>query len=123
MAPSIFAFLSLLTMIVSATAQEGVEPPNVKRCMPKAVKHGSLPKHLTVGPQKGEKATGYSPLISFQVLESGNVADAHVKRSSGFADIDTYALEWIQGTKYNARSGCGVIETEASVSIHWTPGK
>jgi TonB family protein len=57
------------------------------------------------------------------VLESGEVANARVKRSSSFAHVDRYALEWIKGMKYNARAGCGVIEIETSVSIQWTGGE
>ena len=116
--------LALLS-IAAVIAQDGGEPRrnhDVKRCTPKVVKHAPIPKHLTVGAQKGERATGYSPLISFQILESGEVTSARVRRSSGFAKVDKYALEWIRRTKYNARSGCGVLDSEASVSIHWTSG-
>ena len=79
----------------------------------------SPPKQTPIRIRKGEKSTGLSPVIAFQILESGGVAHAYVKRSSGIADIDTLALNWIRGTKYKAHSGCGVIETEADVSIHW----
>lgn len=122
---SIVVWLSLLTIAVAATAQGGPqsEPKyEIKRCTPKVEKQRPLPKNLTITPRKGEKATGYSPVISFQILESGKVDNADVKRSSGFAGVDRYALEWMQSTKYNARSGCGVIETDATVSIHWTSG-
>jgi TonB family protein len=89
-----------------------------KRCTPKIEKQPPLPKNLAVRTRKDEKGTGYPPLISFQILESGRVAHARVKRTSGFAEIDRYALEWIRATKYNTRSGCGVIATEADVLIH-----
>jgi len=40
-----------------------------------------------------------------------------LKRSSGVADIDEDALNWIQSTRYNPRPGCGVIESQASVTV------
>jgi len=75
----------------------------------------SKAKPITV--HKGDKSTGYSPLIAFEILESGEVANAHVRRSSGFADIDTYALNWVRTIRYSSRPGCGTIETEAAVSV------
>lgn len=95
------------------------KPYDTKRCTPRIIRQGDLPKNMGVFVQKGEKATGYTPLISFQILESGKVANARVKRSSGFAKVDKYALESIQGTRYNARPGCGVIERTADILIHW----
>jgi len=67
--------------------------------------------------RKGEKATGLDPLITFQILESGEVTNVRLKRSSGVADIDEDALNWIQSTRYNRRPGCGVIESQASVTV------
>jgi TonB family protein len=124
MARSILAVVTLLTLAVAVTAQDNqpAKKYDVKRCTPKIAKRSPLSK-LNIGAQEGEKATGYSPLISFQVLESGEVANARVKRSSGFAHVDRYALDWIKGMKYNARSGCGVTEIETSVSIQWTGGE
>jgi TonB family protein len=125
MARSILACMALLTVAVTVTAQDGRPPAkkyDSKRCTPKVEKQQSLPKNVTVRTRKDEKATGYPPLISFLIMESGRVAHARVKRSSGFAEIDRYALEWIRGKKYNTRSGCGVIATEADVLIHWTSG-
>ncbi|SRR6266403_3866121 len=122
---SIVVWLSLLTIAIAATAQGGQQSApkyDIKRCTPTVEKQRPLPKDLTIAARKGEKATGYSPVISFQILESGKVDNARVKRSSGFAGVDRYALDWIRGTKYNARSGCGVIETDAAVSIDWTSG-
>lgn len=100
--------------------QEGKvrQQDDVKKCQPKVVKHGPVPKGSDIVVRKDEKVRGY-PVISFQILESGEVTNALVKRSSGLANVDKYALEWVKGTKYNSRSGCGVIESEVSVLIHW----
>ena len=45
-----------------------------KRCTPKIVKQGDLPKDMSPLVQRGDKSTGYTPLVSFQILESGKVA-------------------------------------------------
>ena len=50
---------------------------------------------------------------------SGEVANAHVERSSGIPDLDTYALSGIQRTKYNRRPGCGPVHSEATALIHF----
>jgi len=78
-----------------------------------------LPSPKSVRVHQGEKSTAYAPLIAFEILESGEVANARVKRSSGLADLDTYAFNCVRGTKYNSRPGCGVIETETTVLIHF----
>ena len=92
---------------------------DVERCTPKVLSHAPERKTSQRFVRKGEKSTGYSPIVAFEILESGDVANAFVKRSSGFANVDNYALTWVRETKYNERSGCGVIETQALVTIDW----
>ena len=92
---------------------------DVKRCTPKLVSHAPSPRQESIHTRPGEKSTGFSPIIAYQILDTGEVTHAYVKRSSGIADIDTHALTWIRGTKYNPRPGCGVIESQAGVSIDW----
>ena len=118
-----FTAVASLVMTTALAASQNPSAPekrfDSKRCTPRVVKQGDLPKSMGLFVQKGEKSTGYTPLISFQILESGKVANARVKRSSGFAKVDEYALESIRRATYNARPGCGVIETTADISIHW----
>jgi len=116
---AIAAAILLATMMpIAAQEKPKVDQKyDVKRCTPKEVSHAPSPKQGGIRTRKGEKSTGFSPIIAFQILESGEVIHAYVKRSSGIAGIDTYALNWIQGTKYNIRSGCGAIETQADVTI------
>lgn len=118
-----FAAVASLIMTTALAASQNPSVPekrfDSKRCTPRVVKQGDLPKSMGLFVQKGEKSTGYTPLISFQILESGKVANARVKRSSGFAKVDEYALESIRRTTYIARPGCVVIETTADISIHW----
>jgi len=73
------------------------------------------PRRVHAG--KGEKSSGYGPIVEFEILESGEVARAHIKRASGIAEIDAFALNSVQSVKYNHRPGCGVVETEASVTV------
>src|SRR6266498_2815433 len=114
---SITAVLRILAS--SGAAQQTAKHYNVARCTPKVRQQRPLAKDLAVAPRKGEKASGYIPLISIQALESGGIANARVKRSSGFANIDAYAPDWVRGIRYNARPGCGIIETNVDVLIHW----
>ena len=117
------AILGAMLLVILIAVSEAHEKSNakpkvdVKRCAPRVVRHNPAGRQPTIRFRKGEKSTGFSPVIAFQILASGEVAQAHVKRSSGIADIDTYALNWIEGTKYNARPGCGMIESEADVTI------
>jgi TonB family protein len=120
MTQSVFTLLVALALATPVIAHEGkvTQQYDVKKCQPKMIKHGPVPKGADVVVRKDEKVRGH-PVISFRILESGEVTNALVKRSSGLANVDKYALEWIRGTKFNARPGCGVIESEASVLIHW----
>jgi len=88
----------------------------IKRCNPVVVKKSRL-KGKKIQVREGEKSTGFDPLITFQITESGEVINAHMKRSSGIRDKDDVALNSVKSTKYNARPGCPVIESEASVTI------
>jgi TonB family protein len=88
-----------------------------KQCNPVLVKKSKLkPKAIRV--REGEKSTGYTPIIAFQITSTGEVLKAHVKRSSGIRDMDNSALSSIQSSKYNSRPGCPVIDSEADVLIH-----
>ena len=87
-----------------------------KRCNPVVVNKGKVsPGEIHI--RKGDKPTGFTPLIAFRITEVGEVIDAHVKRSSGIRDADGAALNWIRSTKYNSRPGCPVIDNEAVVII------
>jgi TonB family protein len=107
----------------------GQQPPrteykyDVQRCKPKLVSKNRVPDTKKIRVKKGEKATGYSPVIAFEILESGTVVNARVKRSSGIADEDAYGLNSIKRWRFNSRTGCGTVESEAVVSIHWSSGE
>jgi hypothetical protein len=92
----------------------GNETYDLKRCTPRVVKKGRSCDRVRI--RRGEKLA-YSPVVSFEILESGEVVSATLKRSSGIHEIDSCALEWAKGTKYNKRIGCGVIESDAVVIV------
>src|SRR6266700_2753803 len=97
--PAIAAVVLLATMIPTVAAQEkpsSDQKYDVKRCTPKVVSHAPSPKQDSIRTRLGEKSTGFSPIIAFQILDTGEVTQAHVKRSSGIADFDTHALNWIR---------------------------
>jgi TonB family protein len=79
--------------------------------------HVQTPRNMRI--RTGNKTTGYTPIIAFHVLESGEVVNARVTRSSGIANEDALALRWIQALRYNNRNGCGTIEEEAVVIIDY----
>ena len=87
-----------------------------KRCNPVLVKRSRL-KATAIRVREGEKSTGYTPIIAFQIASTGEVLNAHVKRSSGIRDIDESALSSIQSWRYNNRPGCPAIDSDADVLI------
>lgn len=89
----------------------------VKACQPKVVQQRSVDDRKVLRVRKEDHPTGFSPIISYQILETGEVAHAQVKRSSGVAEMDSYALRSIQRTRFNRRPGCGIIDANADVTI------
>ena len=120
-------FLSIAAVLLAGVSGLGAVQDNpkpdgkyyVRGCTPKVLSHAHQRKTSRRFVRKGEKSTGYSPIVAFEILESGDVANAFVKRSSGFANVDNYALTWVRETKYSNRPGCGVLETQADVTIDW----
>jgi pimeloyl-ACP methyl ester carboxylesterase len=93
----------------------------MKRRPLRVVRKGSPPNSAPFKILRGEKSTGYSPLVAYEIQESGEIANIHLTRSSGFSLLDNYALKGLLGMRYNARPGCGVLETEAAVIIDLGP--
>lgn len=87
------------------------------RCALKLASHG-LPTNTTIRVRPGEKSMKQTPVVSFEVLESGEVRNAAVYRSSGIADIDNFALASVRIMRYNERPhGCGIIASRAVVNV------
>jgi hypothetical protein len=89
------------------------------KCAPKYVKRTPIPRDLKPTIKKGEKPSRYPPVVAYDVLESGEVVNARIKRSSGISSIDQYVLRWANNNRFNARPGCGTVESSAAVIIHW----
>jgi len=87
-----------------------------KRCNPVLVKKPRF-KATAIRVREGEKSTGYTPIIAFQIGATGEVLNAHVKRSSGIRDMDDSALSWVSSGKYNTRPGCSAVDNETDVLI------
>jgi len=106
---------------VLITSRDGSIPFDAKRCRPEVEKSPPLPKTRGIQVREWEKPTGDTPLISYEILESGETGNTSVKRSSGYWEIDQMAVEWVHNMRYNRRPGCGAIDSEIAVSIHWHP--
>jgi len=110
-------FLAVSTAFAAAQDKTKTEREyDVRRCTPKLISRDS--NHSALQLHKGEKYR-HSPLVAFEILESGETANAILKRSSGIAEVDKYALKSVQESKFNKRPGCGVIETQLDVTIHF----
>jgi pimeloyl-ACP methyl ester carboxylesterase len=110
----------VLASAVSASPRNSTEESR-KRCPLRVVQKGSSPNSGPFMILKGEESTGYSPVVAYEIQESGEIANIHLTRSSGFSLMDNYALQGFLGTRYEARPGCGVLETEATVTIDVGP--
>jgi TonB family protein len=80
--------------------------------------HGSFPK----GPFKPfpDESYKHSPTVKYVIEEDGTVSHASITRASGVADFDKKVLDAIAQWKYKRRpAGCGIVETEMTVTIHW----
>jgi TonB family protein len=116
--------VAFLLVVIPPAAIAQLKPksdPNydIKRCAPKLLgkKVTSGGKPLTIHWRKGEKRISRSPIVALEILESGDVSNIRLKRSSGVADIDKYALDWVKQMRYNRRPGCGSFDSEVGVNV------
>jgi TonB family protein len=87
-----------------------------KRCNPKMLRKPKL-EHKSFQIREGEKSTRYTPLVTFQITEAGDVVNVRLKRSSGFRDYDQAALREVRSMKYNPRPGCPIVDSTTDVII------
>lgn len=88
-----------------------------ERCLHRKAIHHSFP----MGPfhfRDGESYKG-APIVKYQINEDGTVSDVKIKRNSGVNDIDRKVVRALFRWKYEQGNGCGIIETEMSVTIDW----
>jgi hypothetical protein len=86
---------------------------DVKRCAPKSSKERKPPK-IQLG--SGERYRN-APVVAYEILESGEIAHHTLKRSSGVADVDKYALWWVRQLKFNKRPECGIVASTVDLTI------
>jgi TonB family protein len=112
-------FLPLcLTLMVSGGllhAQSGPQPTD--KCKLQAVSSPKFPQAKPGGSFGGYRR---SPIVAFEIDEAGTIQHSRIKRRSGSRAADDLALHWVQQLKYKPRPGCGVVESEADVTIDFT---
>ena len=87
-----------------------------KRCALTIASHGS-PISGPIRPRPGEELKT-TPVISREVMESGEIRNPIVSRSSGVADIDNDVLSNIRNLKYLQRPpGCDIIQSQYVANI------
>jgi len=110
--------LLTLGLVASCWSQDSQKKSLPPECTKTIRIHGSFPN----GPFKTLPDESYkrSPTVKYLIQEVGTVSKATITRRSGVADMDKKILDAIAKWKYKPRpSGCGVIETEMTVTIHW----
>ena len=110
--------LLTLGLVTICRSQDSPKKSLAPECGKTVRVHGSFPK----GPFKQLPGESYklSPTVRYLIQEDGTVSDTTVTHSSGLADMDKKILDAIAHWKYKPRpSGCGVIETEMTVTVHW----
>ena len=116
-----FIFLLALLMATGSAFGPAQDKPTSKvecearRCAPKLISHTNE-KSPAIHIRQGETYMR-SPVVAFEILESGTVANPVLKRSSGAVEVDEHALRWVRRLKFNQRTGCGVVESQVDVTI------
>lgn len=117
MRPFVIAVLLVASFPEFGAAQEKTKPDTefVKRCAPKVMNGKERKKpEFHLGPGQTYKN---SPVVAYEILESGEIAHPTLKRSSGVDEVDQYALGWVQELKFNKHPGCGVVESMVDITI------
>jgi TonB family protein len=117
MKPNTGIVLLTLVLVTTCWGQDSQKKSLPPECTKIIRTHGAFPK----GPFKTFPNESYkqAPTVKYQIQEDGTVSDATITRSSGIADMDKKILDAIAKGRYKPRpSGCGVIETEMTVTIH-----
>jgi TonB family protein len=89
-------------------------------CRPQLTTTSPSPSGLR--PKSSTTFDGYkrSPIVAFEVDESGTVNRAKIKRSSGSRSADQLALGEVRRWKFKPLSGCGIVQSEALVTIDFS---
>jgi hypothetical protein len=118
MRPIVITVLLLAASTAFGATQDKTMPEGenlAQRCAPKVIsrKDAKSPEfHFREG-----ETYRHSPVVAYEILESGETAHATLKRSSGVAEVDSYAVKSVQELKFNKRPGCGVVESTLDLTI------
>ena len=87
------------------------------RCLHRKAMRSSYPS----GPFHSPKGESYkrSPIVKYQINEHGTVSEVKLRQSSGIQDIDRKMVGVISRWKLEPVAGCGIVETEISVTVDW----
>jgi TonB family protein len=112
--------LLLAVFTALGAAQDKAKPKGgyeIQRCAPRLIskRSGNSPEFYF---RKGEKHK-HSPVVVYEILESGEIAHPLLKRSSGVREVDKYALKWVQELQFNKRPGRDVVDSTLEVTIHF----
>jgi len=90
------------------------------RCRPQLLAPASSSPGLRL--KSGTTFEGYkrSPIVTFEIDESGTVSRTKIKRNSGSRSADQLALAEVRQWKFKPLSGCGIVKSEALVTIDFS---
>jgi hypothetical protein len=107
----VISVLLLAVFTAFGAAQDKAKPKGgyeIQRCASKLISKasGNSPAfHF----RKGEEYK-HSPVVAYEILESGEIAHPVLKRSSGVGEVDKAD---------NKRPGCDVVDSTVDVTIHF----
>jgi len=116
MKPIVAAVLLTLGLATACWGQDTQK----KSVLPACTKTIRVRSFFPKGPFKTLPNESYKqgPIVKYLIQEDGTVSDVTITRSSGLSDMDKKIIDAIARWKYKPRpAGCGVIETEMSVTI------
>ena len=112
--------LCLAVLILASAPKSQTAPPGNAHCKPVLIHSNTNSPDIHAMADVQFKGYKRSPIVKFAVDEQGTVHNAKVKRSSGSATADDYALSWVRHLKYKPLPGCGTLESQAMVIIDFT---
>jgi TonB family protein len=112
------AWTLILMAVATPCPAQNATKTDPSACAPKIQKKASFPKgSVKIRPNEVYKNL---PVVKYRILEDGSVSNVKLVRRSGVSDVDREAVDWVQSTKYNARPGCGVVDSTITVAVDFT---
>jgi TonB family protein len=116
---------SVKRIVILSVAFEGIalgaqsDSDRNTRCRPQVLAPASS---SGLRPKSGTTFEGYkrSPIVTFEIDESGTVSRTKIKRTSGSRSADQLALDEVRQWKFKPLPGCGIVQSEALVTIDFS---